>query len=199
MNEAALALRDQVERVSAELGRLDEEIAQLTARRAQLLSERRALNVQLEEAALAGRQRDWSADTEWTPRARQLMREYFGIAGFRELQHETINALMAGEDVLLVLRSGGGKSLTYQLPALLMPGVVVVISPLVALMHDQASAVAASAAQFPCAAHSRRRSRAGRAHGATRHSRRAAVRRRARAGADRHLPCAGESRLVSRH
>ena len=65
----------------------------------------------------------------------------FGHSGFRPLQRETIEAVLNGRDALTVLPTGGGKSLTYQLPATLLPGHTVVISPLIALMKDQVDAL----------------------------------------------------------
>jgi superfamily II DNA helicase RecQ len=56
---------------------------------------------------------------------------------FRPLQEAVVDKILNREDVLLILPTGGGKSLCYQLPALLMEGVVVVVSPLLALMQDQ--------------------------------------------------------------
>jgi ATP-dependent DNA helicase RecQ len=65
----------------------------------------------------------------------------FGHSAFRTLQLETIEAVLAGRDCLTVLPTGGGKSLTYQLPATLLSGTTVVISPLIALMKDQVDAL----------------------------------------------------------
>ncbi len=65
----------------------------------------------------------------------------FGHSKFRTLQRETIQAVLEGRDTLTVLPTGGGKSLTYQLPATLLPGTTVVISPLIALMKDQVDAL----------------------------------------------------------
>jgi ATP-dependent DNA helicase RecQ len=65
----------------------------------------------------------------------------FGHSSFRPLQLETVNAVLAGKDALTVLPTGGGKSLTYQLPATLLPGTTVVVSPLIALMKDQVDAL----------------------------------------------------------
>ncbi len=75
--------------------------------------------------------------------AREKMRETFGFADFLPHQQEVLRAVLAGENVLAVLPTGGGKSLCYQLPALLRPGLVVVVSPLIALMRDQVLALRA--------------------------------------------------------
>ena len=61
----------------------------------------------------------------------------FGFDGFRPLQREIIEATLAGRDVFALLPTGGGKSLCFQLPALVRPGLTVVVSPLIALMKDQ--------------------------------------------------------------
>jgi len=67
----------------------------------------------------------------------QTLRDQFGLERFRPGQREVIERILAGRDVLCVMPTGGGKSLCYQLPALLLPGVTLVISPLIALMKDQ--------------------------------------------------------------
>ncbi|MFT7879302.1 MAG: DNA helicase RecQ [Sulfurimonas sp.] len=74
----------------------------------------------------------------------QILEDYFGHSGFRPLQEEVVDAILAQEDVLMILPTGGGKSLCYQLPTLLMEGVTVVVSPLLALMHDQVTALKAN-------------------------------------------------------
>src|SRR5262245_14628721 len=66
-----------------------------------------------------------------------------GYSSFRPGQREAIETLMTAGRLLLVAPTGGGKSLTYQLPALLLPGTTVVISPLVSLMNDQVQALEA--------------------------------------------------------
>jgi ATP-dependent DNA helicase RecQ len=68
---------------------------------------------------------------------RAALREKFGFKGFYPGQEEVISRIMAGQDTLAILATGAGKSLTYQLPALLLDGTTVVVSPLIALMKDQ--------------------------------------------------------------
>ncbi len=73
--------------------------------------------------------------------ARTLLRRVYGYEAFRGLQEEAIGEALAGRDVLAVLPTGGGKSLCYQIPAMLRPGVGIVVSPLIALMADQVDAL----------------------------------------------------------
>src|SRR5215210_659322 len=70
-------------------------------------------------------------------RARAVLRERFAHADFRAGQWEPVQAALTGHDALVVMPTGSGKSIVYQLPALLLPGLTVVVSPLIALMKDQ--------------------------------------------------------------
>jgi RecQ family ATP-dependent DNA helicase len=72
-----------------------------------------------------------------------MLREAFGYDGFRPGQERAVRAILAGRDTLVVLPTGGGKSLCFQVPALLLPGLTVVVSPLIALMKDQVDALTA--------------------------------------------------------
>ena len=71
----------------------------------------------------------------------RILSEVFGFSAFRGLQEEAVTRLMAGGDALVLMPTGGGKSLCYQIPALSRPGLGLVVSPLIALMDDQVAAL----------------------------------------------------------
>ena len=74
-------------------------------------------------------------------RAVEVLQNTFGFNQYRPPQEEVVNTLLEGQDALVIMPTGGGKSLCYQLPAIVRPGVGVVISPLIALMQDQVDAL----------------------------------------------------------
>ncbi|MEJ1330989.1 DNA helicase RecQ [Latilactobacillus sakei] len=74
-------------------------------------------------------------------RAQAVLKEKFGYDYFREGQADVIESLLAGTNVLAIMPTGGGKSLCYQIPALMLPGLTLVVSPLISLMKDQVDAL----------------------------------------------------------
>ena len=75
--------------------------------------------------------------------ANAALHSAFGYAQFRPGQEQAVRAVLEGRDTLVILPTGGGKSLCFQVPALLLPGLTVVVSPLISLMKDQVDALTA--------------------------------------------------------
>ncbi|QDU91650.1 ATP-dependent DNA helicase RecQ [Pirellulimonas nuda] len=87
-----------------------------------------------------------AAPTDHTQRLLPVLQEYWGYDSFRPLQAEAMGCVLSGRDSVVVLPTGGGKSLCFQAPALAMEGLAVVVSPLISLMKDQVDALTAGGA-----------------------------------------------------
>ncbi len=72
---------------------------------------------------------------------KKALKKHFGFDQFRGLQEQVIKSILSGKNTMAIMPTGGGKSLTYQLPALIQPGVAIVVSPLIALMKNQVDAI----------------------------------------------------------
>ena len=129
MKEEQLAV---VERIRQQISRREYQEAQLR-RNLKGREPSRATNEALTDEAWD----DESYSFDWDGPVRMLLKETFGCENFRPCQRSVINATIAGRDVFVVMRTGGGKSLCYQLPAIFEGGISVVISPLLSLITDQ--------------------------------------------------------------
>ncbi|KAJ6621593.1 P-loop containing nucleoside triphosphate hydrolase protein, partial [Mycena sp. CBHHK59/15] len=140
-------LNREISQLDAEMAKYREDISQLEALLALRSEDRQRLVDELDRATIPANAKgkgkavegvDYSADDfEWSGQLKFQMKKVFGINNFRLCQQGVCNANMDGRDIVCVMPTGGGKSLTYQLPALLMPGCTLVVSPLIALITDQ--------------------------------------------------------------
>ncbi|XP_063785469.1 ATP-dependent DNA helicase Q1 [Pseudophryne corroboree] len=141
-------LVEELDGVTTELQAIEIQIQELLERQQELLEKKRTLTKRIqrvsedsEAESSTGSQsstEDWNKqDFPWSQKVKDELQNSFQLDTFRSLQLETINATMAGKDVFLVMPTGGGKSLCYQLPALCSNGLTLVICPLVSLMEDQ--------------------------------------------------------------
>ncbi|KAJ6666262.1 hypothetical protein lerEdw1_000534 [Lerista edwardsae] len=146
--EATLSvLQEELALIDSELQAVEIQVQELLERQQELLQKKTVLKRKIERFSDAGS--GSSKDTEvaaeawnkedhpWSKKIRDVLRSNFKLKKFRSLQLETINVTMAGKDVFLVMPTGGGKSLCYQLPAVCSDGFTLVICPLISLMEDQ--------------------------------------------------------------
>ncbi|KZT54726.1 ATP-dependent DNA helicase [Calocera cornea HHB12733] len=152
-------LKSRLTSLDSEIASVERDIAKLQTLRHSLLEEKTGVQRELEasmgrtlsarppagpgpsNASARGKGKgkgiDYMDEFEWGQELLHRARKVFGIKDFRFCQKGVCNANMDGRDIVCVMPTGGGKSLTYQLPALLTPGTTVVISPLVSLIADQ--------------------------------------------------------------
>ncbi|KAK9820921.1 hypothetical protein WJX74_008097 [Apatococcus lobatus] len=129
--------QEQLEAVEQELQEVDAQIEVLLARQQHLQKEREQLQYLCSTNERAPKA-DWAGKFDWDHYLNKALAEQYGLtARFRPMQREVINATLQGRDVLCLMPSGGGKSLCYQMPALIREGLTLVISPLLSLIQDQ--------------------------------------------------------------
>ncbi|KAL9246999.1 hypothetical protein vseg_020473 [Gypsophila vaccaria] len=139
-------LMEELMTVEAELHDVQDQISILLDQQDKLYARQTELKRLLEDHEASGSRRDdcastsvedWSGSFGWDSRADDLRLNIFGISVYRANQREIINAVMSGRDVLVIMAAGGGKSLCYQLPAILRDGTALIVSPLLSLIQDQ--------------------------------------------------------------
>ncbi|XP_024317349.1 mediator of RNA polymerase II transcription subunit 34 isoform X2 [Brachypodium distachyon] len=132
--------------VESELHGLQDKIKMLLDRQEELYERQSQLQALLEisktsrdaaSSAPSVAPEDWSGKFSWDSQADDIRFNVFGISSYRSNQREIINSIMSGKDVLVIMAAGGGKSLCYQLPAVLRDGIALVVSPLLSLIQDQ--------------------------------------------------------------
>ena len=135
-----MELIEQLRQIEDKLTKVREQIKSLRREERSLASEKSEIDSILKDNHKPADKReegDWSReDFPWSTRVRELLAT-FNIPKFRPFQLESINAVLSGSDLLLIMPTGGGKSLCYQIPALVRPGFCLVVSPLISLMEDQ--------------------------------------------------------------
>ncbi|CAK8540236.1 unnamed protein product [Lathyrus sativus] len=137
---------EELHNVEAEIEDVQEQIRALIEKQERLYERKSELNSILEACkesenevnnASSSTVENWDGPFEWDSEAADLRLNIFGISSYRANQKEIINAILSGRDVLVIMAAGGGKSLCYQLPAVLRDGIALVVSPLLSLIQDQ--------------------------------------------------------------
>ncbi|KAL5581317.1 hypothetical protein UlMin_013759 [Ulmus minor] len=150
--EAEEILLEELLNVEVEIHDVEEQVKMLLERQETLYERQSEIKALLEASKESGdRVKDntsttvenWSGAFKWDSEADDVRFNVFGISTYRANQREIINAVMSGRDVMVIMAAGGGKSLCYQLPAVLRNGVALVISPLLSLIQDQVMGLAA--------------------------------------------------------
>ena len=139
-SRARKAILSELKSVEDSISRTQEEIDRLSTALTRFATRRDALRGKLDELRSPDGSRDGSWARETFPHSkllRETLHRVFGFKEFRAMQLQVMNAKMAGRDVFAVLPTGAGKSLLFQLPAVVQGGVTVVVSPLLSLSRDQ--------------------------------------------------------------
>ncbi|XVF00024.1 hypothetical protein REPUB_Repub03eG0250600 [Reevesia pubescens] len=146
-------IAEELQNVEVEIRDVEDQIGALFERQEKLYERQSELKALLEACTVAVKDvsapttmqaEDWSGPFDWDSQAADIMFNVFGISSYRPNQREIINAVMSGRDVLVIMAAGGGKSLCYQLPAILRQGIALVVSPLLSLIQDQVMGLVAS-------------------------------------------------------
>ncbi|CAF1101252.1 unnamed protein product [Adineta ricciae] len=138
---------DELVAIDFEIAEIDKQINHLRQRRSQLVQRQKKLKDankrrQRQQSISGSAHEQWKrTDFSWSAKVNEIRTNVFKINTFRHWQLETINVALAGHDCILIMPTGGGKSLCYQLPALISDGITIVVSPLISLVEDQVYAL----------------------------------------------------------
>ncbi|CAF0979837.1 unnamed protein product [Rotaria sp. Silwood1] len=138
-----ITTNDDVELVAIELeiSEIDEQISRLRQQRGNLIQRQQKLKEAIkrnQHITINNVNEQWQrTDFPWSSKVNEMRTEIFQINSFRPWQLETINVTLSGYDCILIMPTGGGKSLCYQLPAIVSDGITIVVSPLISLVEDQ--------------------------------------------------------------
>ena len=147
-----MELSKELDEIDAALKEIETQIESLLERQQFLQSRKALINSQIcsgldtcepcSSVQKNENSQNWSANNfPWSERVETAREDIFKIKKFRPFQLECINATMAGTDCILIMPTGGGKSLCFQLPAVISKGVTLVVSPLISLIEDQIMAL----------------------------------------------------------
>uniref|UniRef100_A0AC34QBX8 Helicase ATP-binding domain-containing protein n=1 Tax=Panagrolaimus sp. JU765 TaxID=591449 RepID=A0AC34QBX8_9BILA len=133
-------LNAELDEIDEEISKLNTEIKKLQKKKQEFITKRENIYARIEEKNLEldSDKSKWEKDDfKWSKDAQNKLQTVFKLETFRPLQKSVINCVMSGEDCLIIMSTGGGKSLCYQLPAVLNQGITLVVSPLISLVQDQ--------------------------------------------------------------
>ncbi|GFO18139.1 ATP-dependent DNA helicase q1-like [Plakobranchus ocellatus] len=135
----------ELEKVEVQLAEVEDELQDLLAKQASLIERRAELQAYIDQTNDIEQQQkaqSWEGtDFPWSSDLDEKLKSVFKLSSLRPMQRQTMNATLSKEDTLLIMPTGGGKSLCFQLPALIDKGLTLVVSPLVSLMEDQLMAL----------------------------------------------------------
>ena len=137
-------LSTELSSVKVELAHVEEQIEALVERQEILLGRRKKIEKEMKEyemqynGTMTSNGIDWSSRSfSWTERVENCLKSVFKLEEFRTLQREAVNITMSGIDCIILMPTGAGKSLCFQLPAVISNGITLVVSPLLSLIEDQ--------------------------------------------------------------
>lgn len=143
MAQSELTVRKELEEVEKLLVEVENEVNALLNKQSSLEQKKKSLKSHLRRLAeQKNSAHSWGTESfDWSVELETKCRSVFGISSFRSHQLEVMNVTLSGVDCILIMPTGAGKSLCFQLPALISSGLTLVISPLVSLMEDQISSL----------------------------------------------------------